>query len=103
MNSIFFIIQAYICWWFGDLGQSPPPLLEGDEQKLEPSKLKKDPIDALDNLDKQTNNYVEADKHEKQQTMVLEATMLQGHDTPSNGQTQVPSIIYDEINLGVMI
>ncbi len=82
-----------------DLGQSPPPLMEGDEQKLEPSKLKKDPIEALDNLDKQTNNYVEADKHDKQQTMVLEATMLQGHDTPSNGQTQVPSII----NLGVMI
>jgi glutaredoxin len=35
--------------------------------------------------------------------MVVEATILQGHDTLNNGQTQVPSIIYDEINLGVMI
>jgi glutaredoxin len=77
--------------------------MDGDGQKLEPSKLKKDPIEILNNLEKQTNNCVEANKHDKQQTMVIEATMLQGHDTPSNGQTQVPSIIYDEINLGVMI
>lgn len=77
--------------------------MDGDEQKLEPSKLKKDPIEALNNLEKQTNNYVEVNKHDKQQTMVVEATMLQGHDTLSNGQTQVPSIIYDEINLGEMI
>jgi hypothetical protein len=54
-------------------------------------------------LKKQTNNLVEANKHDKQQTMVVEATMLQGHDTLSNGETQIPSIIYDEINLGVMI
>ncbi|KAH8964679.1 hypothetical protein BDL97_04G079500 [Sphagnum fallax] len=79
--------------------QSPPPFMDGDGQKLEPSKLKKDPIEILNNLEKQTNNCVEANKHDKQQTMVIEATMLQGHDTPSNGQTQVPSIIYDEINL----
>jgi glutaredoxin len=77
--------------------------MDGDEQKLDPSKLKKDPIEILNNLEKQTNNCVKANKHDKQQTMVVEATMLQGHDTPSNGQTQVPSIIYDEINLGVMI
>jgi hypothetical protein len=38
-----------------------------------------------------------------QQTMVVEATILQRHDTLSDGQTQVPSIICDEINLGVMI
>ncbi|CAK9224564.1 unnamed protein product [Sphagnum troendelagicum] len=79
--------------------QSPPPFMDGDEQKLDLSKLKKDPIEILNNLEKQTNNCVEANKHDKQQTMVVEATMLQGHDTPSNGQTQVPSIIYDEINL----
>jgi glutaredoxin len=54
-------------------------------------------------LKKQTNNYIEANKHDKQQTMVIEATMLQGHDTLNTGQTQVPSIIYDEINLGVMM
>ncbi|CAK9874927.1 unnamed protein product [Sphagnum jensenii] len=78
--------------------QSPPPFMDGDEQKLEPSKLKKDPIKILNNLEKQTNNCIEANKHDKQQTMVVEAKMLQGHDTPSNGQTQVPSIIYDEIN-----
>jgi glutaredoxin len=77
--------------------------MDGDEQKLEPSKLKKDPTEILNNLEKQTNNYVAANKHDKQQTMVIEATMLQGHNTLSNGQTQVPSIIYDEINLGVMI
>jgi glutaredoxin len=77
--------------------------MDGGEEKLEPSKLKKDPIEALDNLKKQTNNDIEANKHDKQQTMVIEATMSQGHDTLSNGQTQVPSIIYDEINLGVMI
>jgi glutaredoxin len=77
--------------------------MDGDQQKLEPSKLKKDPIEIFDNLKKQTNNYIEANKHDKQQTIVVEATMLQGHDTLSNGQTQVPSIIYDEINLGVMI
>jgi hypothetical protein len=77
--------------------------MDGDEQKLESSKLKKDPIEAFDNLEKQANNYVEANKRDKQQTMVIEATMLQGHDTLSNGPTQVPSIIYDEINLGVMI
>ncbi|CAK9223175.1 unnamed protein product, partial [Sphagnum troendelagicum] len=79
--------------------QSPPPFMDGDEQKLDPSKLKKDPIEILNNLEKQTNNCGEANKHDKQQTMVGEPTMLQGHDTPSNGQTQVPSIIYDEINL----
>ncbi|CAM6003663.1 unnamed protein product, partial [Sphagnum balticum] len=79
--------------------QSPPPFMDGDEQKLDLSKLKKDPTEILNNLEKQTNNCVEANKHDKQQTMVVEATMLQGHDTPSNGQTQVPSIIYDEINL----
>jgi glutaredoxin len=77
--------------------------MDGDEQKLEPSKLKKDPKEILDNLEKQTNNYVEANKHDEQQSMVVEDTMLQGHDTLSNGHTQVPSIIYDEINLGVMI
>ncbi len=75
----------------------------GDQQKLEPSKTKKDPIKILDNLKKQTNNYIEANKHDKHQTIVVEATMLQGHDTLSNEKTQVPSIIYDEINLGVMI
>jgi len=73
----------------------------GDQQKLEPSKTKKDPIKILDNLKKQTNNYIEANKHDKQQTIVIDVTMLQGHDTLSNGKTQVPSIIYDEINLGV--
>jgi len=77
--------------------------MDGDEQKLMLSKLKKDPIEILDNLKKQTNNYVEANKHDKQQTMVIEATMLQGHDTLRNGETQIPSIIYDEINLGAMI
>jgi len=77
--------------------------MDGDQQKLEPSKLKKDPIEILYNLKRQKNNYIEANKHDKQQTMAVEATMLQGHDTLSNGQTQVPSIIYDKINLGVMI
>jgi hypothetical protein len=77
--------------------------MDGDEQKLKPSKLKKNPIEILNNLKKQINNYVETNKHDKQQTMVVEATMLQGHDTLSNGETQIPSIIYDEINLGVMI
>ncbi len=76
--------------------------MDGDEQKLKPSKLKKDPIEILDNFEK-TNNLVEANRHDKQQTMVVAATMLQGHDTLSNGETQIPSIIYDEINLGVMI
>ncbi|CAK9271942.1 unnamed protein product [Sphagnum jensenii] len=98
---------VYICQIRGDddvgvtleARQSPPPFMDGDEQKLDLSKLKKDPIEILNNLEKQTNNCVEANKHDKQQTMVVEATMLQGHDTPSNGQTQVPSIIYDEINL----
>jgi glutaredoxin len=75
----------------------------GDQQKLEPSKTKKDLIKILDNLKKQTNDYIETNKHDKQQTIVIKATMLQGHDTLSNGKTQVPSIIYDEINLGVMI
>jgi hypothetical protein len=30
--------------------------MDGDEQKLEPSKLKKDPIEILDNLKKERNN-----------------------------------------------
>jgi hypothetical protein len=76
--------------------------MDGDEQKLKPSKLKKYPMEILDNLKKQTNNYVEVNKHDKQQTMVIKATMLQGHDTLSNGETQIPSIVYDEINLGLM-
>ncbi len=71
--------------------------MDDDEQKLEPSNMKKYPIEILNNLKKQTNNYIEANKHDKQQTIVIEATMLQGHDTLNNGQTQVPSIIYDEI------
>jgi hypothetical protein len=34
--------------------------MDGDEQKLEPSKLKKDTKEILHNLKKQTNNYIEA-------------------------------------------
>jgi hypothetical protein len=58
--------------------------MDGDEQKLKPSKLKKCPIKIFNNLKKQTNNYVEVNKHDKQQTMVVEATMLQGHEQWAN-------------------
>ncbi len=65
-------------------------------------KVEERPNRDLQQFEERKKQYVEANKHDKQQTMVLEATMSQGHDTLSNGQTQVPSIIYDEINLGVM-
>jgi hypothetical protein len=41
--------------------------MDGDKQKLKPSKLKKNPIEILNNLKKQTNNYVEANKQDKPQ------------------------------------